>query len=450
MAFPVLPLEDELFNDPSSYFEDAFSVDDNDNPFSQSPPSSLFFHRRHQRHRSSSPPTAISPTLSPAGPRTDRPLSPPASNLPTPPPAPTPPLQHFLSSRRHSHSRSSSTNPFSNLNHSQVSRESPRASSHIPPAPPLPRDATQLRFSPMVPPAPPLPSTGIPPAPPLPCESSRSSLFSFSRGGRGGRGSTEVTALQQQHWECPCCTLHNPLDANQCQVCMNDRPTPHSGRRSKASPSLRHQPQHHFREEPPASRETFFDWADTIGEPPPPRQRGTTPPSVMPAPEEPAPRNRDQLAELFNELQIRRTSMYPDEASPPLPTPAPKAESPLMRLLEGAVSARVRRRLLADGANEHSLQFLREEDLLRHGVPCLEARRVVALIQSHFEPASQSPLPLDLECKVCMERRIATTLIPCSHAILCTQCAHQVVSSAPKKCPLCRADIDRWMSIYFG
>ena len=41
------------------------------------------------------------------------------------------------------------------------------------------------------------------------------------------------------------------------------------------------------------------------------------------------------------------------------------------------------------------------------------------------------------ECRICMEQRANTVLVPCGHC-LCTQCGRKI-----QKCPMCRAPIQR-------
>lgn len=47
---------------------------------------------------------------------------------------------------------------------------------------------------------------------------------------------------------------------------------------------------------------------------------------------------------------------------------------------------------------------------------------------------------LDCECCVCMDAAVATQLLPCSHEILCANCAAILVALG-KGCPACRATI---------
>ncbi|WAR09157.1 BIRC2-like protein, partial [Mya arenaria] len=39
-------------------------------------------------------------------------------------------------------------------------------------------------------------------------------------------------------------------------------------------------------------------------------------------------------------------------------------------------------------------------------------------------------------CKICMERQVNTTLLPCGHLVSCDRCASRLA-----KCPICRTKI---------
>jgi hypothetical protein len=50
--------------------------------------------------------------------------------------------------------------------------------------------------------------------------------------------------------------------------------------------------------------------------------------------------------------------------------------------------------------------------------------------------------PRERDCIVCLERPIATRLLPCRHSCLCTECA-RTLQSERRGCPLDRAPIER-------
>jgi len=55
-------------------------------------------------------------------------------------------------------------------------------------------------------------------------------------------------------------------------------------------------------------------------------------------------------------------------------------------------------------------------------------------------PGGQAAADEESECVVCYDRRIDVRLEPCGHVALCGECASRL---RPKRCPLCRADIQR-------
>jgi hypothetical protein len=57
------------------------------------------------------------------------------------------------------------------------------------------------------------------------------------------------------------------------------------------------------------------------------------------------------------------------------------------------------------------------------------------------------------DCLACMDRPVATALMPCGHACLCRPCAARVSSSrlsSERRCPLCRSPITRTVRIYIS
>ena len=52
------------------------------------------------------------------------------------------------------------------------------------------------------------------------------------------------------------------------------------------------------------------------------------------------------------------------------------------------------------------------------------------------------------ECAICMERRIAITLVPCNHTLVCRTC--YVALPAPKACPKCRVAVEAATVVFIG
>ena len=46
------------------------------------------------------------------------------------------------------------------------------------------------------------------------------------------------------------------------------------------------------------------------------------------------------------------------------------------------------------------------------------------------------------DCVICLSEPRDTTVLPCRHMCLCSGCAQQLVSTATRKCPVCRASED--------
>lgn len=52
---------------------------------------------------------------------------------------------------------------------------------------------------------------------------------------------------------------------------------------------------------------------------------------------------------------------------------------------------------------------------------------------------------ISIRCLVCLKNKIKTAFFPCSHAICCYECSTKI-----NKCPKCRANIIRKITIYLG
>jgi rubrerythrin len=44
-------------------------------------------------------------------------------------------------------------------------------------------------------------------------------------------------------------------------------------------------------------------------------------------------------------------------------------------------------------------------------------------------------------CSVCLAEKVNRVLIPCGHIVLCGGCADTIIAVAPRRCPICRAEI---------
>ena len=62
-------------------------------------------------------------------------------------------------------------------------------------------------------------------------------------------------------------------------------------------------------------------------------------------------------------------------------------------------------------------------------------------IMENWQDADLESYEIDGECCVCLDRAISTRLHPCGHFALCRVCADQL---NPRKCPICRAPIERY------
>ena len=49
-------------------------------------------------------------------------------------------------------------------------------------------------------------------------------------------------------------------------------------------------------------------------------------------------------------------------------------------------------------------------------------------------------------CKICYDRRAKVLTLPCRHAVMCEECAIQIVDN---RCPVCRTDIVQRIVMFF-
>lgn len=51
-----------------------------------------------------------------------------------------------------------------------------------------------------------------------------------------------------------------------------------------------------------------------------------------------------------------------------------------------------------------------------------------------------------MRCKICLDRKSSTILLPCQHVAICGQC----VFGIGDKCPICRSNIDKILPLYYA
>ena len=52
-------------------------------------------------------------------------------------------------------------------------------------------------------------------------------------------------------------------------------------------------------------------------------------------------------------------------------------------------------------------------------------------------------------CIVCRDRPRTEVLLPCSHMSMCEECLDQMVDNV-FRCPVCRSEVDSWVSVLFA
>jgi len=74
------------------------------------------------------------------------------------------------------------------------------------------------------------------------------------------------------------------------------------------------------------------------------------------------------------------------------------------------------------------------------GKQCLISTEIFTKVPPQIPP----DIPEELLCKVCMENKINTTIIPCGHACVCIEDSKKL-----KECPMCRGEIKEIIKLFF-
>jgi len=65
-----------------------------------------------------------------------------------------------------------------------------------------------------------------------------------------------------------------------------------------------------------------------------------------------------------------------------------------------------------------------------------------------IQDAFQKRKKIEEQCKVCFENKIEKVCYPCGHTCLCESCKNQLCEMNEFQCPICRAPVFEFVTIY--
>ncbi|CAK65962.1 unnamed protein product (macronuclear) [Paramecium tetraurelia] len=100
--------------------------------------------------------------------------------------------------------------------------------------------------------------------------------------------------------------------------------------------------------------------------------------------------------------------------------------------------------------NEQSYQceLINTKQIVIHKSRFFEIHELYGVQNTPFNPEWNPNTIEDKECVICFCNMINTVLLPCKHMCTCSTCAdHILMSQKVKQCPLCRIDIDNYLTL---